>query len=68
MSAVHSMGIDRLPSGKYRIRLQRGKQKVKPPLCDTPEEAVALRTAILKEIGVGQFEPVTGISVKHWGA
>jgi len=61
-------GIEQLPSGRYRIRLQRSKSKVKKiPLCDTPEEAIALRRAILKEMSVGDLIPATGLSIKKWG-
>jgi integrase len=60
-------GVDRLRSGKYRVRVQRGRKPVKVPLCDTPEEAVALRRAIVKEIGNGDLVPATGLSVKQWG-
>ena len=59
-------GIDRLPSGKYRVRVQRGRHPVKVPLCDTPEEAVALRQAILNEVTVGAVLPARGLTIKTW--
>jgi integrase len=65
--ALDMTGIDKLPSGKYRVRVQRGHQPVKVPLCETPEEAVVLRRAILKEIGAGEVVPVGGLSLVQWG-
>jgi integrase len=60
-------GIDRLSSGKYRVRIQHEKHRVKVPLCSTPEEAVALRTAILAEIESGKVVAVGGITAAQWG-
>jgi integrase len=67
MTAHDLRNIDRLPSGKYRVRLQRAKNKPNPELCATPEEAVALRDAILDEIESGRMIPTGGMTAAKWG-
>jgi integrase len=60
-------GIDRLPSGRYRVRLQAKGSIVRPEPCDTIEEAIALRDAIREEIERGRAAPAAKTSVSTWG-
>jgi integrase len=60
-------GIVRLPSGRYRVRLQQAKTRIKVPVCNTLEEAIALRQAIIAEVAAGNVVPVDGLSILAWG-
>jgi len=49
---VDMRGIEPLPSGRYRVRVQRKKKKIRPKVCDTLQEAIDLRAAIDAEVSI----------------
>lgn len=59
-------GIDQLPSGHYRVRVQKRGQPVNE-IVETLQEAIDLRDAIRSEITVGELQPVEGVSALDWG-
>jgi integrase len=60
-------GIDALPSGKFRVRVQLDGRPIKVPLCATFEDAVKIRDGLYAEIGAGQLVRVDGITAAQWG-
>ncbi len=60
-------GIDRLPSGRYRVRVQERGSAARPEPCTTIEEAVAIRDAIRQEIDRGRAVPAEKTTVANWG-
>jgi len=64
--ALDLRGIDRLPSGRFRLRLQTKHRKVNK-VFPTADEAVRVRDAMLREIADAAMVPVEGVSIKELG-
>jgi hypothetical protein len=59
-------GIDELPSGRFRVRVQHGRASVQKVFA-TPDEAARFRDALKREIVDGEFVPVKGVTLHQIG-
>jgi integrase len=59
-------GIDELPSGHFRVRVQHGGAPVAKVFA-TPDEALRFRDALKREIVDGEFVPVKGVTLHQIG-
>lgn len=59
-------GVDQLPSGNYRWRVEHGGEVVSGT-CATVEEAIATRAATIQQIVDGELVPASGLSLKDIG-
>jgi integrase len=61
--------VDRLPSGRWRVRitLVDGTRRPMGPY-NTEEEAIAMRDAALRELAAGSVASVGGVTLRAWGA
>jgi integrase len=67
MAATGQRGIDELPSGKFRVRVEDNGRPLKVPLCATLEDAIAVRDGLYAAIAAGQFARVDGVTAGQWG-
>jgi integrase len=65
-AGIHMRGIERLPSGKFRVRFIRKGRSVSE-VVGKVEEAIALRDAIREDLESGRVVAVEGISAAVWG-
>ncbi len=59
-------GIDRLPSGRFRLRMQIARKTIKGTFA-TVEHAIRLRDAALRQVADEQMVPVDGVSLAQLG-
>jgi len=60
-------GIDRLPSGRYRVRIQEKGSAARSEPVTTIEEALAIRDSMREEIAKGRAVPASKTTVSNWG-
>jgi integrase len=61
--------VDRLPSGKFRVRLTLADASRKSlGTFDSEDEANAVRDAMLRQLADGAVAPVGGVTLRAWGA
>lgn len=60
-------GIDELPSGKFRVRVQHEGRPIRVPLCRTLEDAMTVRDGLYVAIEEGKYVLVDGITAAQWG-
>jgi integrase len=59
--------VDRLPSGKHRVRVTTAKLERITLVADTAEEADGLRLGVVAELAEAKMAPVGGITLAAWG-